>query len=459
MSTLSCATNPAKPYPAKEGALEDPLPIAPLRAPVDATVAVPGSKSLTNRALLLAALANGPSRLEGALFSDDTRYMAAALERLGIPVRGDEPNAVYEVEGTGGRISPKEADLFVGNSGTTARFLTAFLALGHGRYRLDGIPRMRRRPIEDLLDALRQLGVDARAEHDDGCPPVIVQANGLTGGRTTLRADVSSQYLTALLLVAPLSRDGVEITLAGQLASEPYVEITRRMMEQWGARLTQHAARGAQAFHVPGGQSYRAQTYRIEPDASSASYFFAAAAVTGGRVRVEGLGRRALQGDTAFVDILAQMGCAVEKRDNHIEVRGPARLRGVDVDMNGISDTVMTLAAIAPFAEGPTTIRNVAHIRHKETDRLHALTTELRRLGVTVEEREDGLTIHPSDRIEPAVIETYDDHRMAMSFAITGLRAPGLALRDPACVGKTFPDFFERLKGLRAENSTKFRTR
>jgi len=422
----------------------DPLPIQPLNGPVDAAAAVPGSKSITNRALLLAALADGPSRLENALFSDDTRYMAAALSRLGIPVRGDESNTTYVVEGTGGRIPANQADLFIGNSGTAARFLTAYLALGHGHYRLDGVPRMRQRPIEDLLAALRQLGVDARSEHDDGCPPVIVRANGLTGGKATLRADVSSQYLTALLLIAPLSREGVEITLTGELVSEPYVEITLRMMEQWGAGLQK-----PKSFRIPGGQAYRAQTYHVEPDASSASYFFAAAAVTAGRVRVPGLGRNALQGDIAFVDVLAQMGCAVEKADDYIEVRGPERLRGVDVDMNGISDMVMTLAAIAPFADGPTTIRNVAHIRHKETDRIQALATELRRIGAIVEEREDGLLIYPPTHIQPAVIETYDDHRMAMSFAITGLRAPGIAIRDPECVGKTFPDFFDRLDDLR----------
>jgi 3-phosphoshikimate 1-carboxyvinyltransferase len=426
--------------------MTNPLPITPLARPVNGMVAIPGSKSITNRALLLAALAEGPSRVTGALFSDDTRYMAAALQALGITVRADEPGEVYEVEGKGGRILAKEADLFVGNAGTAARFLTAFLTLGHGRYRLDGIPRMRQRPMGDLLDALRQLGVDVRAEHGDDCLPIIVRGHGLAGGKATLRAGLSSQFLSALLMVAPLSRDGVEIALQGELASQPYVEMTMRMMEQWGARATHEEFR---RFHVPGGQRYRAQTYRVEPDASGASYFFAAAAVTGGRVRVEGIGYPgALQGDLDFVKALGQMGCLLSTCRDYTEVRGPERLRGIDVDMNAISDTVMTLAAIAPFADGPTTIRNVAHIRHKETDRLAALATELRRLGVTVEEREDGLTIHPAAALRPAVIETYDDHRMAMSFAITGLRAPGIALRDPECVNKTFPDFFERLAKL-----------
>jgi len=424
----------------------NPFAIQPVTRPVDGTVAVPGSKSITNRALLLAALASGPSRLAGALFSDDTRYMATALERLGIAVRADEPGAVYEVEGTGGHIPAREADLFIGNSGTTARFLAAFLALGKGRYRLDGDPPMRNeRPIGDLLDALRQLRVDITCEAKENFLPLLIQSGGGRGGRVTLRAGKSSQYLTGLLLVAPLLADGLEIVIEGEVVSQPYIEITLRMMEQWGVTVENEDFR---RFTVPGGQTYRAQAYSIEPDASGASYFFAAAAVTGGRVRVPGLGKKSLQGDTAFVDVLSRMGCTVEKAENHIEVRGPATRRGVDVDMNAISDTVMTLAAIAPFASGPTTIRNVAHIRHKETERIRATATELRRLGVAVEEFEDGLTIHPETTLRPAVIQTYDDHRMAMSFAITGLRTAGVAIADPGCVAKTFPDFFARLDKL-----------
>lgn len=418
------------------------LAIQPVTRPIAATVPIPGSKSITNRALLLAALADGKSHLTGALFSDDTRYMAAALRQLGIPVAEEEMSALYEVQGRGGTIHSPEADLFVGNSGTTARFLTAFLALGEGRYRLDGVPRMRQRPISDLLDTLQQLGVNARSENNDGCPPVLVEANRLRGGIATMRADVSSQYLTALLMVAPLSQEGVTLTLEGELSSQPYIEITLKMMAQWGVQVEHEAFR---RYRISGGQRYRAQAYTVEPDASGASYFFAAAAVTNGYVRVPGLGRDALQGDLGFVEVLRKMGCQVEYGTDYTEVRGTDPLRGVDVDMNGISDTVMTLAAIAPFAESPTTIRNVAHIRVKETDRLHAVATELTRLGVTVEETTDSLTIHPAAHLTPAEIETYDDHRMAMSFAITGLKAPGILLCEPGCVAKTFPDFFDRL--------------
>ncbi|MDQ3814837.1 MAG: 3-phosphoshikimate 1-carboxyvinyltransferase, partial [Armatimonadota bacterium] len=314
--------------------MNNPLPIHPLARPVDGDVTVPGSKSITNRALILAALASGPSRLEGALFSDDTRYMAAALERLGLHVRADEPNAMYEIDGTGGHIPASEADLFVGNSGTTARFLTAYLALGNGEFRLDGVPRMRQRPIGDLLDALRQLGVDVRGEQENDRFPIVMRSHGFKGGHVTMRASSSSQLLSALLMVAPLSRDGLDITLSGELASQPYIEMTLRMMEQWGVQVEHENFR---RFVIAGGQSYRAQTYAIEPDASGASYFFAAAAVTGGRVRVPGLGRHALQGDTAFVDVLEKMGCAVEKTESSIEVRGTDRLHGVDVDMNAIS--------------------------------------------------------------------------------------------------------------------------
>jgi 3-phosphoshikimate 1-carboxyvinyltransferase len=260
-----------------------------------------------------------------------------------------------------------------------------------------------------------------------------------------MRAEKSSQPLSGLLLVAPLAENGIEITVEGELFSRPYIDITLRMMEQWSVILQQE---NLLHFQVPGQQKYRAQNYVIEPDASGASYFWAAAAVTGGRVRVEGIGRDSLQGDAAFVDVLEQMGCAVERGEDYIEVRGVANLRGVDVDMNAISDTVMTLAAIAPFADGPTNIRNVAHIQHKESERISNTVRELQRLGVRVDERHDGMTIHPATQLQAAQIETYRDHRMAMSFAITGLRAPGVTILDPGCVAKTFPDFFSRLDSL-----------
>jgi 3-phosphoshikimate 1-carboxyvinyltransferase len=424
--------------------MTDSLLVQPVARPVEGDVRVPGSKSITNRALMLAALADGTSHLEGALFSDDTHYMSEALRQLQIPVRADAENELFEVDGQG-RVPAQSAELFVGNSGTSARFLTALVALGNGTFRLDGVERMRQRPIRDLLSALQQLGVDARDDLGSGCLPVTVRADGLRGGRCTMRGDASSQFLSALLMAAPLSENGIEITIEGDLFSIPYIEITLRMMQQWGAQVLHEQMR---RFHVPGAQKYRAQNYGIEPDASGASYFWAAAALTGGRGRVFGIGENSLQGDAAFVDVLEKMGCAVVRGADFIEVRGPQKLRGVDVDMNAISDTVMTLAAIAPFADAPVNIRNVGHIRHKETDRIHAVVTELRRMGVRVEERADGLTIFPASALQTARVETYDDHRMAMSFAITGLKSPGVTILDPGCVAKTFPDFFERLGKL-----------
>ena len=419
------------------------LLIHPVARPIDATVRVPGSKSITNRALLLAALCEGTSRLEGALFSDDTHYMSEALLRLGVPVRFDQAKEWFEVDGQGGRFRG-EAELFLGNAGTAVRFLTAALCLGEGTFNLDGVARMRTRPIGDLLGALRTLGAKILAANE--CLPLEIEAGGLKGGRVSIRGDASSQFLSALLLVGPKTRDGLEVSIDGPLCSKPYVEMTLSMLAQWGA---QSSHQNLERFHIPGGQSFEAQNpYQIEPDASGASYFFAAAALTGGKVRVKNLGKDALQGDVAFVDILAQMGCVVKKGKHSIEVRGPQDgvLHGGSFDMNAISDTVMTLAAIAPFALEPVEIKNVAHIRGKETDRLSALSTELNRLGVKVEERADGLLIFPAKKLKRAAIKTYDDHRMAMSFAITGLKSPGIEIRDPGCVAKTFPDFFERLE-------------
>lgn len=424
--------------------MSESLPIQPAQGPIDATVRLPGSKSITNRALLLAALADGSCRITHALFADDTRYTAAALERLGFAIDRKPTDEEFTVQGRGGIIPEPRADLFVGNAGTAMRFLAAFVALGHGRYRLDGVPRMRQRPIAGLLAALETLGVRAIAENDDGCPPIRIETDGLPGGSVTMRADISSQYLSAVLLASPLSRDGVTVTVDGKVVSEPYVAMTVRMLRQWGIHVEKD---GPTVYHVPGGQSYTArEVYEVEPDASSASYFMAAAAVTGGRVRVEGLGLHPLQGDVEFASVLEQAGCRITRTETALEVQGTDLLHGVDVDMNAISDTVMTLAAIAPFADGPTTIRNVAHVRVKESDRLAALATELRKLGADVEERSDGLTIYPAPSCRPAEIDTYDDHRMAMSFAIAGLRSPGVVIRDPSCVAKTFPDFFRRLR-------------
>lgn len=422
----------------------------PLGRPVDGTVIVPGSKSITNRALPIAALARGKSELTGALFSDDTRYMAEALNQLGVRVEADESNNTFSVAGGDGTFPAASADLFIGNSGTSVRFLTAVLTLGHGEYRIDGIPRMRQRPIQPLITALNDLGGNVRSEENTGCPPVIVTADGLPGGTVSVPGDKSSQYFSALLIAAPYARNGVEILVDGDLVSKPYMPMTGETMRAFGVDVELDEIEWKR-FAVAPGQHYEGRTYHIEPDASNASYFFAAAAVTGGRVRVDGLGKSSTQGDLKFVKVLEAMGASVTIGNDYTEVIGPpdGALRGVDLDLNAISDTAQTLAAIAPFASGPTTIRGVEHARLKETDRVAALATELRKLGQLVDEHPDGLTILPRP-ITPADIDTYDDHRMAMSFGVATLRAPGIRILDPGCTAKTFPNFFQRLTALAA---------
>jgi 3-phosphoshikimate 1-carboxyvinyltransferase len=429
------------------------LPIAPLAKPVNATVTVPGSKSITNRALVLAALTAPDFTVHNALRSEDTEVMVDCLQRLGFEVstHWGVPSSIYVTRDSSVGIIDDDdwipngrAELFVGNSGTTIRFLTAMLALGEGTYRLDGIQRMRERPIRDLLDALKQLGVDARSQFENGCPPVIVNANGLQGGRVRVRADVSSQFLSALMLVAPFARGDTVIEIDGPLVSEPYVEMTIAVLQAFGLSLT---IDGPRRYHIPGRQRQSYPSYTVEPDASSASYFLAAAAITGGTVAVEGLTTKSIQGDVRFLDILEDMGCSALRGRDCVAITG-GKLRGVDVDMNDISDTVMTLGAVALFAEGPTTIRNVGHIRHKETDRIAALATELRKLGAEVEERADGLTITPRP-LKGCAVDTYNDHRMAMSLALVGLKVPGVVIRNPGCVAKTYPGFWQDLELLR----------
>jgi 3-phosphoshikimate 1-carboxyvinyltransferase len=392
---------------------------------------------LTNRALIVAALADGTTTLEGALDSDDTRMMIEALRTLGFEVTRDE-GATIRLQGQGGRIPASEAKLLLGNSGTSLRFLTALVALGHGTYRLDGVPRMRERPIADLLMVLNRLGADARSEAGTGCPPVMVKASGLDGGYAEIKGDLSSQFLSGMLMVLPYARESTSVEIRGTLVSRPYITMTLGLMAEFGVEVANHKPR---RFVVQPAR-YRARRYAIEPDASAASYFFAAAAITGGEVTVTGLGAKSLQGDVAFVDVLEHMGCRVTRSADSITVRG-GPLRGVDVDMNAISDTSMTLAVVALFSEGITRIRNVAHIRHKETDRIAALCAELRKLGAAVEEAADGLLVIPPARITPARIATYDDHRMAMAFALAGLVAEGVTIEQPGCVAKTYPGFWD----------------
>lgn len=462
--------------------------IHPLSRPLNASVCVPGSKSLTNRALLIAALADGQTRLENALFSDDSRYFAAALQTLGFDLRLDENAHSMTVAGLGGRIPSQSAELFIGNAGTAARFLSAFLTLGSGQYTLDGEPRMRERPIGDLVETLEALGaviepvvgnskieksrIDnskiessnneyriSNIEHQVSsiaqspitnrksiCPPITIHASGLPGGRASIAGDISSQFLSALLMVAPYAGNPVELSLSTELNSKPYVEMTLAIMSEFGLTVER---RGHEQFTVRAGH-YRAQErYIVESDASAASYFFAAPLICGGTVRVENISRQSKQGDIAFLDVLRQMGATIEETDNCILVTGHSPLRGLDVDLRNIPDTAQTLAAIAPFADSPTRIRGIASARVKETDRVAATCAELARLGVTVEEHPDGMTIYPCKNIRPAKIRTYNDHRMAMAFSLVGLRAPGVEIENPGCVSKTFPNYFDVLEKIR----------
>jgi 3-phosphoshikimate 1-carboxyvinyltransferase len=425
-------------------------PRAASAAALDARVRVPGSKSLTNRALIVAALAQGSSTLTGALDCEDTRVMVDSLRKLGFVVEHDPATATIRVQGRAGAIPNREADLFVANSGTSLRFLTAMVSVGRGVYRLDGSPRMRQRPAADLLLALNRLGADARSDNASGCPPLTITASRLDGGFVDVRGDVSSQFLSGLLMALPYAIRPTSVQVEGPLVSRPYVEMTLAVMRSFGLNPSNRRDR---LFNVQPG-TYGGRPYAIEPDASAASYFFAAAAILGGSVTVEGLGSATpLQGDLAFIDLLEHMGCAIDRGATATTVRGPGAggLRGVDVDMNAISDTVMTLAVVALFADGITRIRDVAHIRHKETDRIAALAAELRKLGADVTEHPDGLTIvpPPDGRLTPATIATYNDHRMAMAFAIAGLRAPGITIDDPGCVAKTYPGFWDDLQTLR----------
>src|SRR6266850_5057951 len=373
-------------------------PVEPVTRPFDAEVALPGSKSYSNRALLVAALARGRSEIARALWSDDTRYMHRALEALGVRVQADEAAGVFVVEGVDGRFPAAEATLDIGNAGTAARFLTAAVALGQGTFVVDGSPAMRKRPIQPLLDGLRALGVDAESRDGTGSPPVVVRATGITGGRARMRGDISSQYFSAILLAAPYARHDVEIEVEGELVSAPYITMTLSTMEAFGVRAERE---GDRRFRVPAGQRYQGRVYAVEPDASAASYFFAAAAVTGSRVVVPRLGTDSAQGDLGLVDVLARMGC-------------------------------------------PVTVRGIAQTHFEESDRPVAAVTELRRMGLEVESEWDSVTIHPGTP-RPTDVQTYDDHRIAMSFAVTGLRAPGIRIVNPGCVSKTFPEYFDVL--------------
>jgi 3-phosphoshikimate 1-carboxyvinyltransferase len=405
-----------------------------------ATLTLPGSKSYTHRVLIAASLAQGGSVLRNALKAEDTELTAQALARLGAGI--DWQESAVRVLGTGGRLSPVAGPLYLGNSGTSMRFLTALVALGRGDYRLTGEDRLLERPVGELIEALGQFGVWARSENWDNYPPVIVRG-GLTGGRATLSGSVSSQYLSALLFIAPLSEKGGEIEVTGELVSRPYVDLTLEVMGDFGISYYRE---GYRYFHLSGGQAYLAQDYVIEGDASGACYFWAAAALTGGRVTVTNISPDSSQGDVQFLGVLARMGCTVLRDEDGLSVQGGA-LTGVQVDLADMPDQVPTLAVLAAFAQGETTITGVPHLKYKESDRLNAVATELRKLGIAAHETEDGLVIQGGVP-QAAAIDSHGDHRLAMSFAVAGLKTPGLSLRDPDVVAKSFPafwDFWERI--------------
>ena len=406
-----------------------------------ATVAAPPSKSYTNRAYIVAALADGTVRLENRLFSDDTRYMREALLQFGVPVVEEKQAAM--VQGQGGKLNVPGREVFIGNAGTTMRFLTTLASLAPGITRLTGDDRMQERPIEDLLMCLRQMGLKAESLQGNGCPPIKIHGGKPQGGSVTLAGDKSSQYLTSLLLSAPYFQNDTVINIEGELTSKSYVDITLDIMQTFGVSVLNEFYR---KFTIPAGQHYRARSYAVEGDASSASYFFAAAAVTGGEVSVTNLNPDSAQGDIHFPDALEQMGCEVKRSGEKITVFGNP-LRGITIHMNDMPDVVQTLAVVALFAEGKTTMTGIANLRIKETDRIAALANELTRLGASVAAGEDFLIIEPGTH-QPAEVETYDDHRMAMSFAVAGLGIPGVKIKNPRCVDKSFPNFFERFQEL-----------
>ena len=424
------------------GAFPQELEILPLQRPPDAVVGIPGSKSVTNRALLVAALAAGSSTIQNPLFSDDSYWLMDALVRLGFDVHADREEGMVRVGGRGGGIPASDVDLFVGNAGTVARFLPPALALGTGPYTVDGLPRMRERPVANLVDGMRQLGAAVEYAAEDGRFPLRVPGGGIPGGTARISGARSSQFASGLLMAAPYSAAPVELEVSGR-GQWPYIGITVAVMRAFGVDVKETADHFSVHSAI-----YSAIDYEVEPDASAASYFMAAAAVTGGRVQIPNLGSSSPQGDLRFAHLLGDMGCEVEIAPDSIEVRGPERLSGVDVDMNAFSDTMITLAAIAPLADGPTTITNVAHTRLQETDRLSAVASELARLGVKTDQTSSSIRIIPT-KVRPALVETYGDHRIAMAFAVLGLVARGVGIRDPGCVTKTFPDFFERLDALR----------
>jgi 3-phosphoshikimate 1-carboxyvinyltransferase len=421
------------------------LTLKPIKK-IDGEINLPGSKSLSNRALLLAALAEGTTTITNLLESDDTRHMLNALKQLGITYTLSENKKECTLVGNAGAIScnsPEE--LFLGNAGTAMRPLCAALCLGNGTYTLTGEPRMKERPIGHLVDALRQAGATITYLENDGYPPLTIEANGLEGGEVSIDGAISSQFLTALLMASPMAKRDMKITIIGELVSKPYIDITLDIMKDFGVVVVNDDYR---TFTIKSGQKYKAvERFMVEGDASSASYFLAAAAIKGGTVKVTGIGRNSIQGDVEFVDVLEQMGARVEWGETYVSVTRDV-LRAIDMDFNHIPDAAMTIATTALFVEGTTTLRNIYNWRVKETDRLYAMATELRKVGATVEEGEDYLKITPPKHLKHAAIDTYDDHRMAMCFSLLALDEASVTINEPECTAKTFPTYFDVLESI-----------
>lgn len=419
----------------------DTYKVKKLQKPFCVRVTVPGSKSMTNRALLMAALSDGMTKLEGILFSDDSRYFLSSLQSLGFDVTSDEQKCTAKVMGCGGAIPVKTGKIHVGSAGTAARFLTAMLALSDGEYEITASAQMEKRPMKPLFDTLTAMGAEFTYLKEEGFLPVKVKGSASRVHKAELDISKSTQFLSALLMTAPMLKNGLDIHITGERTDGAYIRITRNMMKEFGC-IASHDGRD---YHVAPGQAYRSGTYVVEPDVSAACYFYAMAAVTGGSAVVNHVHEGLMQGDMKFLDVLKKMGCRVEDTREGIRVTGPfGGLTGVDVDMNDFSDQTMTLAAIAPFAKGETHIRNIAHISLQESDRMAAIMHNLESLGIRCEQENDGIVIYPG-RCRGCEIETYEDHRMAMAFAIPGLLTEGVVIRDPMCCRKTFENYFEIL--------------
>lgn len=429
----------------KQKPAQSEIEIQPLDKPLDHAVIIPGSKSYTNRAVLIGAMAEGITVLEHALICEDTELIANGVQQFGrVKVNIDDAIERMTVEREPGQMTAAKEPVFVGNAGTPIRFLISFASLADGKSEITGNKRMQERPCQDLVDALLQLGVKAEVVNGTGCPPVRIQGPSLIGGKAKIRGSVSSQYTSSILLNAPYAERDVELEIIDDLTSKPYVDMTVGIMKEFGVEVERD---GYRSFKVRKGQRYKAHNYRIEPDASNMSYFLAAAAILGGKVHIPDIGAQSLQGDAKFVDVLERMGCTIERGSDYFAIKG-GRLQGIDVDMNWMPDLVPTLAVVAAYAEGRTYITNIANLRIKECDRIAAMETELGKVGIRAESTEDTLTIY-GGRPHGSRIETYNDHRIAMCFAIAGLRTSGIIIEDPACTAKSFPTFWSVLDKLR----------